>query len=141
MNNKANFTQTFIKVTRDNPPTVDMLSELPLPVGRSFTVERREVRKEADSLTTTNNKGQVTNTARATGTDKKHKDDVKSSVSAHGMSTQQQPPYIFEDGEQIDGFTRGEAYLSLNWVLMSGYLTSQYPSLGLLYKTCGMRLV
>ena len=64
---------------------------------------------------TTNNKGQVTNTARATGTDKKHKDDVKSSVSAHGMSTQQQPPYIFEDGEQIDGFTRGEAVTELGF--------------------------
>ena len=81
---------------------------------RTFTVERREVRK-LDSLTTTNNKGQVTNTARATGTDKKHKDDVKSSVSAHGMSTQQQPRYIFEDGEQIDGFTRGEAVTELGF--------------------------
>ena len=114
MNNKANFTQTFIRVTPDSPPTVEMLEELPLPTGRSFTVERREVRK-LDSLTTTNNKGQVANTARATGTDKKHKDDVKSSVSAHGMSTQQQPPYIFEDGEQIDGFTRGEAVTELGF--------------------------
>ena len=94
---------------------------------------------ETDSLKTTNKKGQVANTARATGTDKKHKDDVKSSISAHGMSTQQQPPYIFDDGEQIDGFTRGG--LSLKWVMMSGYLTSQYPNLGSLYKTCGMRLV
>ena len=31
------------------------------------------------------------------------------------MSTQQQPPYIFEDGEQIDGFTRGEAVTELGF--------------------------
>ena len=89
--------------------------------------------------TTTNKKGQVTNTARATGTDKKHKDDVKSSISAHGMSTQQQPPYIFDDGEQLDGFTRGEAVTELGfdeWVF-----NIAVPKLGSLYKTCGMRLV
>jgi len=118
MNNKSNFTQIFIRVTPDSPPTVEMLKELPLPTGRSFTVERREVRR-LDSLKTTNKKGQVANTARATGTDKKHKDDVKSSINAHGMSTQQQPPYIFDDGEQLDGFTRGEALTELaydEWV-------------------------
>jgi hypothetical protein len=35
------------------------------------------------------------------------------------MSTQQQPPYIFDDGEQLDGFTRGEALTELaydEWV-------------------------
>ena len=118
MNNKSNFTQIFIRVTPDSPPTVEMLKDLPLPEGRTFTVERREVRR-LDSLKTTNKKGQVTNTARATGTDKKHKDDVKSSIIAHGMSTQQQPPYIFNDGEQLDGFTRGEAITELGhdeWV-------------------------
>ena len=44
MNNKSNFTQIFIRVTPDSPPTVEMLKELPLPKGRTFTVERREVR-------------------------------------------------------------------------------------------------
>ena len=103
MTNKSNFTQIFIRVTPDSPPTVEMLKELPLPKGRTFTVEQRST----CSTLSSHYQQHVSNTARATGTDKKHKDDVKSSISAHGMSTQQQPPYIFDD-ELIDGFTRGE---------------------------------
>ena len=125
MNNKANFTQTFIKVTRDNPPTVDMLSELPLPVGKSFTVERREVRSwTLSQLQTTRGRLLTPHVLQELTRSTKMTSSLLSVLMACPRNSNPHTSLRMVN-RLMDSLV---VTVALNWVLMSGYLTSQYPS-------------
>jgi len=99
-------------------PTPEWFESLPLPEGETWVcVGRQEI--ELDKLTLTNDKGQITNIARAKGTDKEHSQEIAGAIKNRGVLLDAQPPYVTTSNRLIDGYTRTEAIRSLgfeSWV-------------------------
>jgi len=99
-------------------PKVDWFKDLPLPKGRTYTCDKREV-FELDHIERENENGQVINIARETGTSKENYLAIANNIKVNGVLLDAQPPFISEDGVLKDGFTRYEALYSLgitHWV-------------------------
>ena len=99
-------------------PKVDWFKDLPLPKGRTYTCDKREV-FELDHIERENENGQVINIARETGTSKENYLAIANNIKVNGVLLDAQPPFISEDGVLKDGFTRIESLGSLgitHWV-------------------------
>jgi hypothetical protein len=103
MNNKAN----FIKISMISGPSVNDC-QYPMINGRSYTIVRRESRT-LSSIITENDQGQTYNIFRATGTDQENLKRIRNALRVFGYKVDEDIPYIFEDGQLIDGYTRFDA--------------------------------
>jgi len=90
-------------------PKVDWFKDLELPTGRTFICTGREVRA-LDHIERENNDGQVINIARETGTSKENYLAIANNIKVNGVLLDAQPPFISEDGELKDGFTRDQSF-------------------------------
>lgn len=94
--------------------------EFQLPQFRTADILGFEIR-DCDSIIYTNDKGQIINVARSTGTDYANRDRIMTSIEANGMQVDVLPPVILPDGTSVDGFTRGAALKQLKipqWIYL-----------------------
>ena len=104
--------------TANSCPKIDWFEEVERPNGRTFTCDKRRV-VELSHIERYNTKGQVKNLARALGTVKENFLAIANSIKVNGVLLTAQPPFITNDNELLDGFTRYEALLSIgatHWV-------------------------
>lgn len=120
-------------------PQVEWYSELQFPEFRTVSVLRLEVR-DVDSIVYVNDKGQIVNLARETGTDNVNAAGIKSSLSSQGLCVTEVPPIVLNDGRLIDGYTRQSVIVDMKqdkWVylvveLKSGFtIEDAYDEVGL----------
>jgi len=105
----------FVKLsTPSTAPKVEWFNALELPEGNSYRVVRREIR-ELSTILNTDDDGHERNVVRSTGTDQKNKDALKNSITVKGVLVDAQPPFIFENGKLLDGFTRYQALIELQY--------------------------
>jgi hypothetical protein len=105
----------YIKLSTPSvAPKVEWFENLPLTEGVSYRVVRREVR-DLNSIITTDDDGHERNVVRSVGTDQNNKNSLKSSISVKGVLIDAQPPYIFDNGKLLDGFTRFQALTELQY--------------------------
>ena len=91
-----------------------------LPNFRTAEVVGFEIRS-CDSIIYTNSNDQVVNVARSTGTDYANRDRIMNTIESRGMQIDVLPPVILQNGEAVDGFTRGSALARLNvqeWIYL-----------------------
>lgn len=103
MNNKAH----FVNISKISGPSVNDC-QAPMIDGRSYTILRRESRT-LSSIITENENGQTYNVFRATGTDQENLKRIRNALRVFGYKVDEDIPYIFEDGQLIDGYTRFDA--------------------------------
>lgn len=105
----------FVKLSTPSvAPKVEWFDGLELPEGNSYRVVRREVR-DLSTILNTDDDGHERNVVRSTGTDQKNKDALKNSITVKGVLLDAQPPFIFENGKLLDGFTRYQALIELQY--------------------------
>ena len=92
--------------------------EVELPIGRTFKcIERRIV--ELSHIERHNTQGQIKNLSRALGTNKENFQAIANSIRVKGVLLTAQLPFLTDDNELLDGFTRFEAFNligSTHWV-------------------------
>ena len=110
----------FQQVNSSSNLDVSWFDDFTIPQFRTANVLGFEIR-DCDSITYTNEKGQVINVARSTGTDYSNRDRIMTSIEANGMQVDVLPPVILRDGTSVDGFTRGAALKQLKmdqWIYL-----------------------
>jgi len=110
----------FQQVNSSTNLDLSWFDDFQLPKFRTASVVGFEIR-DCDSITYTNDKGQVINIARSTGTDYANRDRIMTSIEANGMQVDVLPPVILRDGTSVDGFTRGAALKQLKmdqWIYL-----------------------
>ena len=110
----------FQQINSSNNLDVSWFDSFAIPKFRTADVIGFEIR-DCDSITYTNDKGQVVNVARSTGTDYANRDRIMTSIESNGMQIDVLPPVILKDGTSVDGFTRGAALKQLKieqWIYL-----------------------
>jgi len=118
----------FYPIKSKFTPKVEWFSELEFPVFRTVRFLGLEVRN-VDSIVYVNDKGQIVNLARETGTDNVNAAGIKSSLLAQGLCVTEVPPIILNDGRLIDGYTRQSIIVDLKqdrWVYLVAELNDGF---------------
>ena len=101
-------------------PKLEWFAALVFPVFRTVRCVRLELR-DVDSIIYVNEKGQIVNLARETGTDNVNAAGIKSSMLSQGLCATEVPPIILNDGRLIDGYTRQSVIVDLKqdkWIYL-----------------------
>lgn len=118
----------FYPILNKFKPQAEWYSSLPFPNFRTVTCLRYEVR-DVDSIVYVNDKGQIVNLARETGTDNVNAAGIRSSLQTRGLCVTEVPPIILNDGRLIDGYTRQSVIVDMNqdtWVYLVAELNPGY---------------
>jgi hypothetical protein len=110
----------FYPISSKFNPQVSWYSELVFPAYRTVEVLGLESR-QTDSVIYVNDKGQIVNLARYTGTDNVNRDGIKSSLLVNGLCVTEVPPIILKDGRLLDGYTRQSVIVGMEqdtWVYL-----------------------
>ena len=110
----------FYPISAKFNPQVSWYSELVFPAYRTVEVLGLESR-QTDSVIYVNDKGQIVNLARYTGTDNVNRDGIKSSLLVNGLCVTEVPPIILKDGRLLDGYTRQSVIVGMEqdtWVYL-----------------------
>jgi len=112
----------FFEINTDIPSNLDVswFKDFEVPKFKTANVLGFEIRP-CDSIIYTNEKGEVVNIARATGTDYHNRDKISTSIQSNGMQVDVLPPVILKDGTSVDGFTRGASLKQLDmqeWIYL-----------------------
>jgi hypothetical protein len=125
----ATFTMTeFYPIKSRFTPQVEWFTALEFPVFRTVRCIRLEIR-DVDSIIYVNEKGQIVNLARETGTDNVNAAGIKSSLLSQGLCVTEVPPIILNDGRLIDGYTRQSVIVDLKqdkWIYLVVELNEGY---------------
>ena len=103
-----------LPVISDILPLIGYYKGLPKPEGRTYRTRFRDFRKFSD-LIRTNDKGQVINLARNTGTDNKNVQDLYDSFKVNGVAVSQELPFVGTNDKLYDGFSRCKALEKLKF--------------------------
>jgi hypothetical protein len=109
-------------------PKLEWFDDLEFPVFRTIRFLGLEIR-HVDSIIYVNDKGQIVNLARETGTDNVNAAGIKSSLLSQGLCVSEVPPIILEDGRLIDGYTRQSVIVDLKqdkWVYLVAELNDGF---------------
>lgn len=118
----------FYPIKSQFTPQLEWFSALKFPVFRTVRCIRLEIR-DVDSIIYCNEKGQIVNLARETGTDNVNAAGIKSSLLSQGLCVTEIPPIILNDGSMIDGYTRQAVLLDLKqvkWIYLVVELNEGY---------------
>lgn len=77
--------------------------------------------RETDSIIYVNDKGQIVNLARFTGTDNVNRAGILSSLQTNGLCVTEVPPIVLKDGRLLDGYTRQSVIVGMEqdtWVYL-----------------------
>jgi hypothetical protein len=110
----------FYPISAKFNPQVSWYSGLVFPVFRTVEVLGFESR-QTDSIIYVNEKGQIVNLARYTGTDNVNAAGIKSSLQTNGLCVTEVPPIVLKDGRLIDGYTRQSVIVGMEqdtWVYL-----------------------
>lgn len=110
----------FYPISSKFNPQVSWYSELLFPVYRTVKVIGFQSR-QTDSIIYVNEKGQIVNLCRYTGTDNVNAAGIKSSYQKNGLCVTEVPPIILNDGRLIDGYTRQSVIVDMGqdtWVYL-----------------------
>lgn len=110
----------FYPIKSSFTPRLEWFSTLEFPTFRTVRCLRLEVR-DVDSIVYVNDKGQIINLARETGTDNVNAAGIKSSLLSQGLCVTETPPIILQDGRLIDGYTRQSVIVDLKqskWIYL-----------------------
>ena len=113
-NNKAEYKKI---IPPAQVPSLSWYEKKALPEGRTFTCTHRDI-IVLDSVICTNAKGQVTNVARSTGTDKENAQAIANNIAVKGLLLDAEVPFLLvtDQGYRLmDGYTRFEAIKSLGY--------------------------
>lgn len=109
-------------------PKLEWFDNLEFPVFRTIRFLGLEIR-HVDSIIYVNDKGQIVNLARETGTDNVNAAGIKSSLLSQGLCVSEVPPIILEDGRLIDGYTRQSVIVDIKqdkWVYLVAELNDGF---------------
>jgi len=104
--------------TASSCPDVDWYEDLPLPEGRTFVCTGRQ-QIQIDQIKRTNTEGQIANIARQVGTIKENVQELENSIKLNGVLLDAQPPFVGDNMQLQDGWSRLDAILRLGveyWV-------------------------
>lgn len=110
----------FYPISAKFNPQVSWYSELVFPAFRTVRVLGLESR-QTDSIIYVNEKGQIVNLARFTGTDNVNRAGIQSSLQTNGLCVTEVPPIVLKDGRLIDGYTRQSVIVGMEqdtWVYL-----------------------
>ena len=110
----------FYPISAKFNPQVSRYSELVFPAFRTVVVLGLESR-QTDSIIYVNEKGQIINLARFTGTDNVNRAGIQSSLQTNGLCVTEVPPIVLKDGRLIDGYTRQSIIVGMEqdtWVYL-----------------------
>ena len=110
----------FYPISAKFNPQVSWYSELVFPAFRTVVVLGLESR-QTDSIIYVNEKGQIVNLARFTGTDNVNRAGIQSSLQTNGLCVTEVPPIVLKDGRLIDGYTRQSIIVGMEqdtWVYL-----------------------
>ena len=110
----------FYPISAKFNPQVSWYSELVFPAFRTVVVLGLESR-QTDSIIYVNEKGQIVNLARFTGTDNVNRAGIQSSLQTNGLCVTEVPPIVLKDGRLIDGYTRQSVIVGMEqdtWVYL-----------------------